>query len=103
MGYGSMKSYLFVSDFDQTLTFNDSGYVLAEIVGIGTEEFERKAKGMAKINLVQQGAELAYLLLHDPDFRSRVRKEHLIEVGRQIRLKSDIRLLNEILDHGIEG
>src|ERR1700734_2985206 len=23
MGYGSMKSYLFVSDFDQTLTFND--------------------------------------------------------------------------------
>jgi 2-hydroxy-3-keto-5-methylthiopentenyl-1-phosphate phosphatase len=103
MGYGSIKSYLFVSDFDQTLTFNDSGYVLAEIVGIGTEEFERKAKGMAKINLVQQGAELAYLLLHDPDFRSRVRKEHLIEVGRQIRLKSDIRLLNEILDHGIEG
>jgi 2-hydroxy-3-keto-5-methylthiopentenyl-1-phosphate phosphatase len=98
-----MKSYLFVSDFDQTLTFNDSGYVLADIVGIGTEEFERKAKGMAKINLVQQGAELAYLLLHDPDFRSRVRKEHLIEVGRQIRLKSDIRLLNEILDHGIEG
>jgi 2-hydroxy-3-keto-5-methylthiopentenyl-1-phosphate phosphatase len=98
-----MKSYLFVSDFDQTLTFNDSGYVLADIVGIGTQEFERKAKGMAKINLVQQGAELAYLLLHDPDFRSRVRKEHLVEVGRQIRLKSDIRLLNEILDHGIEG
>jgi len=98
-----MKSYLFVSDFDQRLTFNDSGYVLADIVGIGTQEFERKAKGMAKINLVQQGAELAYLLLHDPDFRSRVRKEHLVEVGRQIRLKSDIRLLNEILDHGIEG
>jgi 2-hydroxy-3-keto-5-methylthiopentenyl-1-phosphate phosphatase len=103
MSYGSMKSYLFVSDFDQTLTFNDSGYVLAEIVGIGTQEFERKAKGMAKINLVQQGAELAYLLLHDPEFRSRVRKEHLIEAGKQIRLKSDIKLLYEILDHGIEG
>jgi 2-hydroxy-3-keto-5-methylthiopentenyl-1-phosphate phosphatase len=103
MSYGSMKSYLFVSDFDQTLTFNDSGYVLAEIVGIGTAEFERKAKGMAKINLVQQGAELAYLLLHDPEFRSRVRKEHLVEVGKQIRLKSDIKLLYEILDHGIEG
>jgi phosphoserine phosphatase len=103
MNASALKSYLFVSDFDQTLTFNDSGYVLSEIVGIPTEEFERKAKGMTKLNLVQQGAELAYLLLHDPDLRSRVRKEHLIQVGKQIRLKSNIGLLNEILDHGIEG
>src|ERR1700739_2556301 len=98
-----LRRYIFASDFDQTLTFNDSGYVLAELVGIPTEEFERKAAGMAKINLVQQGAELAYLLLHDPEFRSRVRKEHLIQVGKQIRLKAIIGLLNEILDHGIEG
>jgi hypothetical protein len=69
-----LKRYIFASDFDQTLTFNDSGYVLAELVGIPTEEFERKAKGMAKINLVQQGAELAYLLLHDPEFKAKVRK-----------------------------
>src|ERR1700723_2326319 len=98
-----VKRYIFASDFDQTLTFNDSGYVLSELVGIPTEEFERKAKGMAKLNLVQQGAELAYLLLHDPDLRSRVRREHLIQVGKQIRLKSNIGLLNQILDHGIEG
>ena len=26
---------------------------------------------MTKLNLVQQGGELAYLLLHDPEFRSR--------------------------------
>src|SRR6202789_3645644 len=103
MNASALKSYLFVSDFDQTLTFNDSGYVLSEIVGIPTEEFERKAKGMTKLNLVQQGAQLAYLLLHDPDLRSRVRKEHLIQVGKQISLKSNIGLLNEILDHGIEG
>src|SRR5690348_8887144 len=45
-----LKRYLFASDFDQTLTFNDSGYVLAEILGIPTEEFKRKATGMAKIN-----------------------------------------------------
>ena len=70
----NMKHYLFASDFDKTLTFNDSGYVLSEIVGIPTSEFERKAEGMAKINLVQQGAELAYLLLHDPEFRGRVRQ-----------------------------
>ncbi len=44
-----MKRYIFASDFDQTLTFNDSGYVLAELVGIPTAEFERKAKGLAAL------------------------------------------------------
>src|SRR2546427_228035 len=98
-----LKRYLFASDFDQTLTFNDSGYVLSELVGIPTAEFERKAKGMAKLNLVQQGAELAYLLLHDPEFRSRVRREHLYQVGKIIRLKENIELLSKILESGIEG
>jgi 2-hydroxy-3-keto-5-methylthiopentenyl-1-phosphate phosphatase len=98
-----LKRYIFASDFDQTLTFNDSGYVLAELVGIPTYEFERKAKGMAKINLVQQGAELAYLLLHDPEFKAKVRKEHLHEVGKRIRLKSDIQLLYQILATGVDG
>ena len=42
-----LKRYLFASDFDQTLTFDDSGYVLSELVGIPTAEFERKAQGMA--------------------------------------------------------
>ena len=95
-----LRRYIFASDFDQTLTFNDSGYVLAELVGIPTEDFERKAKGMAKINLVQQGAELAYLLLHDPEFKAKVRKEHLHEVGKRIRLKGEIQLLYQILKNG---
>lgn len=98
-----IKHYLFASDFDQTLTFNDSGYALSELIGIPTEEFERKAKGMAKLNLVQQGAELAYLLLHDPEFHSRVRKEHLHEVGKRIRLKANIDLLYRIFETGIDG
>ncbi len=98
-----LKHYIFASDFDQTLTFNDSGYVLSELVGIPTEEFERKAQGMAKLNLVQQGAELAYLLLHDPEFRSRVRKEHLYQVGKIIRLKENIELLYQILANKIDG
>lgn len=98
-----LKRYIFASDFDQTLTFNDSGYVLSEMLGVPTEEFERKAQGMARLNLVQQGAELAYLLLHDPEFNSRVRKEHLYEVGRQIRLKENIKLLYNILGSGVEG
>src|SRR6266542_854060 len=97
------KEFLFASDFDQTLTFNDSGYVLAELVGIPTAEFERKATGMARLNLVQQGGELAYLLLHDPEFKRRVRKEHLYEVGKRIRLKENIALLYQILESGIPG
>src|ERR1043166_520182 len=97
------KEYIFASDFDQTLTFNDSGYVLAEMVGIPTAEFERKATGMARLNLVQQGGEVAYLLLHDPEFKERVRKEHLYEVGKRIRLKENIALLYQILDGGIPG
>jgi len=98
-----LRRYIFASDFDQTLTFNDSGYALAELVGIPTDDFERKAKGMAKINLVQQGAELDYLLLHDPEFQHKVRKEHLHEVGKKIRLKSDIKLLYQILEAGVDG
>lgn len=99
----TLKQFIFASDFDQTLTFNDSGYVLSELVGIPTDEFERKATGMARLNLVQQGAELAYLLLHDPEFKNRVRKEHLYEVGKRIRLKENIALLYQILDNGIPG
>src|SRR5204862_3833382 len=79
--------YLFASDFDQTLSFNDSGAVLSEVIGVAG--FEDRVAGLARSNLVQQGAELAYLLRHDPAFRG-VRQEHLIETGRRLRLKADI-------------
>jgi phosphoserine phosphatase len=97
-----IRHYLFASDFDQTLSFNDSGVVLSELLDIPVEEFERKARGMAELNLVQQGAELAYLLLHDPQFR-RVRRDHLREVGKRIPLKQNIELLYKLLDSGIDG
>ena len=45
---------------------------------------------------------MAYLLLHDPDFRC-VRKEHLIEAGRRIRLKSNILMLSEVLQGALGG
>jgi 2-hydroxy-3-keto-5-methylthiopentenyl-1-phosphate phosphatase len=101
--FQSTKHYIFASDFDQTLSYNDSGYVLSELLGIPTTEFERKAEGMAKLNLVQQGGELAYLLLHDPEFHDRVRPEHLREVGKRIRLKENIDFLHRVLDNGIPG
>lgn len=85
---------MFVSDFDQTLSFNDSGLVLSKLLGISN--FDERVAGLSKIHLVQQGGELAYLLLHDPEFR-RVRREHLREVGKQIRLKENIALLSDLL------
>ncbi len=90
-----MKQYLLISDFDQTLSFNDSGIVLAEMLGISG--FQEKIAGLSQIHLVQQGGELAYLLLHDPEFR-RVRKHDLLEVGKRIRLKQNIRQLSRLLD-----
>ena len=63
----STKEFLFLSDFDQTLSFQDSGYILSEALGI--LNFHQKVTNLAKQHLVQQGGELAYLLVHDPDFR----------------------------------
>jgi phosphoserine phosphatase len=94
------KQFLLASDFDQTLSFNDSGIVLSEL--LGTSGFLEKVAGLSRLNLVQQGGELAYLLLHDPEYR-RVRREHLVEVGRRIRLKANIDLLAQLLAQGIDG
>jgi HAD superfamily phosphoserine phosphatase-like hydrolase len=94
-----MKEYLLATDFDQTLSFNDSGHVLSEQLGI--PNFEDRIAGLAEIHLVQQGAELAYLLLHDPEYR-RVRPQDLVAVGKRIRLKQNIPLLVRLLQdlHG---
>jgi len=94
------KHYLLVSDFDQTLSFNDSGLVLSEMLGISG--FQERVHGLSRMNLVQSGAELTYLILHDPEFR-RVRRDDLVEVGRRIRLKRNIALLTSFLESGIDG
>ena len=52
--------------------------------------------GLGKSNLVGQGAELAYLLRHDPEFRA-VRQEHLREVGNRVRLKEDLNTFARVL------
>jgi HAD superfamily phosphoserine phosphatase-like hydrolase len=96
----SHRPYLVASDFDQTLSFNDSGFVLSEL--LGRTGFKEKVEGMARMHLVQQGGELAYLLLHDPEYRC-VRREHLIETGKRIRLKSNIELLVQVLAQGLGG
>src|SRR6266480_2927887 len=95
-----VKEYLLVSDFDQTLSFNDSGIVLSEMLGISG--FEARVAGLSSLNLVQEGAELAYLMRHDPEFR-RVRRADLVAVGRRVRLKRNIRSLVQLLRSGIDG
>jgi HAD superfamily phosphoserine phosphatase-like hydrolase len=94
------RHYLVASDFDQTLSFNDSGAVLCELIGAG--EFEQKVAGLARSNLVQQGGELAYLIRHDPALRG-VRREHLEETGRRVRLRRNIPALVDVLSRGVDG
>src|SRR5690349_18590048 len=94
------KRFLLASDFDQTLSFNDSGLELSELLGV--PGFESKVAGLAQSNLVQQGGELAYLIRHDPEFRG-VRREHLEEVGRRVRLRHDIPALVDLLERGVDG
>src|ERR1700758_158271 len=91
-----VKQFLLASDFDQTLSFNDSGVVLSELIGF--HGFHDKVAGLSQMNLVQQGAELSYLILHDPEFR-RVRRDDLLETGKRIRLKHDVALFARALDN----
>ena len=95
-----LKQYLLASDFDQTLSFNDSGVALSELIGF--HGFRDKVKGLSDIHLVQQGAELSYLILHDPDFR-RVRRADLVETGKRIRLKHDVDLFARSLENLSDG
>jgi phosphoserine phosphatase len=99
----SIRQYLLASDFDQTLSFNDSGLVLSELAGIPSSIFEAKVAALAGQNLVQQGGELSYLLLHDPEYRAGVCKEHLVQAGKSVRLKRNIRQLSELLANAIPG
>ncbi len=95
-----VRHILVASDFDKTLSFDDSGEILSQM--LGAFNFAEKVEGLAQINIVQQGAELAYLLRHDPDFRC-VRREHLTEAGRRVRLKANVKEFVSFLERGIEG
>ena len=92
------KHFLLASDFDQTLSFNDSGFELSELLGV--HGFEHKVAGLARSHLVQQGGELAYLIRHDPEYRG-VRREHLVEAGRRVRLKGGLAAFVEMVERGI--
>jgi len=97
---GAARHVLVACDFDQTLSFNNSGIVLSELIGVS--RFREKVAGLSGIHLVQQGAELAYLLRHDPEFRC-VRHEHLVETGKRMRLKRHNPRFVEFLNREVDG
>ena len=92
------KYYLLVSDFDQTLSFNDSGLVLAEMLGI--PDFQERVANLSRLNLVQAGAELTYLLRHDPEFR-RVRQEERSHRRRSSGAHRGLIGLHYLVEHGV--
>src|SRR5437899_430398 len=94
------QQFLLAIDHDHTLSIIDSVVVMSKLIGF--HGFHDNVKGLAEMNLVQQGAELSYLILHDPDFR-RVRRDHLVETGKRIRLKHDVALFARALDNLAEG
>ncbi len=98
-----MVDYLFVSDFDKTLSIDDAGLLLSLKLGLTREDFEEKIESLKKKSLVKFGAEIPYLILHDPDYMGKVNKKMLLEVGKEIKLKKHLLELVKVLDQGVKG
>ncbi|MBS4015613.1 MAG: HAD-IB family phosphatase [Candidatus Latescibacteria bacterium] len=96
------KKYLFVSDFDETISLDDSGVLISQMISIKPETFFSKVKEIRKRNIVQLGGELAYLLITDPAYKNRVKKDTLIKVGQVMRLRNNVKELFKVLKDGIE-
>lgn len=98
-----MTDYLFASDFDKTLSIDDAGLLLSLKLGLTREDFEEKINGLKKKSLVKFGAEIPYLILHDPAYMGKVDRKMLLEVGKEIRLKKHLPELVKVLEQGIKG
>jgi len=98
-----LKAYVVASAFDSTLVLSSCGIALSENLGLSPSRFEDKTVSLRAQNLVQPGAELTYLLLHDPEYRTRTRKEHLVRAGHEILPKRNVRELAAFLGGGIDA
>jgi len=96
------ERYLFVTDFDKTLSLDDSGYLIAEKLGLSPQEYEAKVEDVRRKNIVQLGGELAHLFIRDKAFQGRVTKSLLTQVGREIKLKKNVPELIHLLNKGID-
>jgi HAD superfamily phosphoserine phosphatase-like hydrolase len=96
-------TYLFISDFDKTLSFSDTGYLLSEKLGISVETYKNKIAKIREKNIVQLGGELPQLITVDPDYKGKVTKDLLQEVGAEIKLKNNVSELLGFLSKGFNG
>jgi len=97
------KKFLFASDFDKTLSFEDNGELLSTKLGVSNKEFKKKIDTITRRNIVQLGGELVHLFLRDKDYIGKVNKELLIQIGKEVRLKKDVPELFKILNEDIKG
>lgn len=96
------KRYLFISDFDKTLSVDDAGVILSAKLGISSKEFNEKVEEIKKKNITQLGGELAYLIVSDPAYKGKVSKELLYQVGKELKLKKNVPDLGKILNEGFD-
>lgn len=96
------KRYLFISDFDKTLSVDDAGAILSAKLGVSNKEFAAKIEEIKKKNIVQLGGELAYLIVNDPAYKGKVTKEILYQTGKDTKLKHNVADLAKILSEGFD-
>ena len=96
-------THLFISDFDKTLSFSDTGYLLSEKIGISAEAYRSKIAKIREKNIVQLGGELPQLVTADADYKGKVNKELLKKVGSEIKLKKNVPELFNFLSKGFNG
>lgn len=96
------KRYLFISDFDKTLSIDDAGAILSAKLGISQGEFMVKVEEIKKRNITQLGGELAHLIVNDPAYKGKVSKELLYQAGKETRLKKNVPDLAKILSEGFD-
>ena len=98
-----VRRYLFVSDFDKTLSIDDAGVILSSKLGISQKEFTEKTERTQKRNISQLGGELAHLIVNDPAYKGKVSKKILREAGQETRLKKNVADLAKVLTEGFNG
>ncbi|MBI4335232.1 MAG: haloacid dehalogenase-like hydrolase [Candidatus Omnitrophica bacterium] len=97
-----MKKYLFISDFDKTLSVDDAGVILSAKLGVNSKEFFLKIEEIKKRNITQLGGELAYLIVNDPAYKGSVSRDLLCQTGKEIKLKRNVPELARILKEGFD-